>query len=213
MTRREDVTRFIAHTIEHFGKIDILINNVGGSSGFAPVSEMTDESWQEASAWILHSAFWASGPALRDMETRGFGRIINFSSIEGRQANKSNVSHYITFKHALNGFTKAVAFEYGDKGITCNAISPGAVETDLMREAGPAAAKSMGMSYEQFKDNYAREAAIKRLNTVGEVAAMAMLLVSEAGGGITGAVLSVVGGTASPSSGDAPRRPSPEQTM
>ncbi len=134
------------------------------------------------------------------METRGFGRIINFSSIEGRQANKSNVSHYITLKHALNGFTKAVAFEYGDKGITCNAISPGAVETDLMREAGPAAAESMGMSYEQFKDNYAREAAIKRLNTVEEVAAMAMPLVSEAGGGITGAVLSVVGGTASPTS-------------
>ena len=169
-TQREDVPRFIARTIEHFGKIDILINNAGGSSGFAPVSEMTDESWQEASAWILHSAFWASGPALRDMETRGFGRIINFSSIEGRQANKSNVSHYITFKHALNGFTKAVAFEYGDKGITCNAISPGAVETDLMRGADPAAAESMGMSYEQFKDNYAREAAIKRLNTVGEVA-------------------------------------------
>ena len=196
VTRREEVTGFISQTIAHFGQIDILVNNAGGSSGFAPVSEMTDASWQEAAAWILHSAFWASGSALKDMETRGYGRIINISSVEGRQANKANVAHYITFKHALNGFTKAVAFEYGPKGITCNAISPGAVETDLMRDAGPAAAESMGITYEQFKDNYAQEAAIKRLNTVEEVAAMALLLVSDLGGGITGAIVSVDGGTA-----------------
>lgn len=196
VTTREHVANFVSGTIRHFGQLDILVNNAGGSSGFAPVAEMSDEAWQQAAAWILHSAFWASRPALRDMAPRGFGRIINISSIEGRQANKDNVSHYITFKHALNGFTKAVAFEYGPKGITCNAISPGAVETDLMREAGPAAAESMDISYDQFKDNYAQEAAIKRLNTVEEVASMALLLASDLGGGINGAVLSVDGGTA-----------------
>ena len=79
-------------------------------------------------------------------------------------------------------------------GITSNAISPGAVETDLMREAGPAAAESMGITYEEFKDNYAKEAAIKRLNTVDEVVGMAMLLVSDSGAGITGAILPVDGG-------------------
>ena len=196
VTKREDVIGFVASTIAHFGRLDLLVNNAGGSSGFAPVSDMSEDAWQQAAAWILHSAFWATAPALRDMVPRGFGRIINISSIEGRQANKANVSHYITFKHALNGFTKAVAFEYGAQGITCNAISPGAVETDLMREAGPAAAESMGISYEQFKDNYAEEASIKRLNTVEEVAAMALLLASDVGGGINGALLSVDGGTA-----------------
>ena len=196
VTDQGDVERFVDTTITTFGKIDILVNNAGGSSGFAPVSELSDDSWQEAAAWILHSAFWATRAALRDMSTRDYGRIINISSVEGRQANKANVSHYITFKHALNGFTKAVAFEWGARGITCNALSPGAVETDLMKLSGPAAAETMGLSYEEFLDGYAQDAAINRLNTVDEIAAMALLLVSELGGGITGAILPVDGGTA-----------------
>ena len=91
--------------IDQFGKVDILVNNAGGSSGFALVGDMSDEAWQQAAAWILHSAFWATRLALKDMEKRGYGRIINISSVEGRQANKATASHYITFKHALNGFT------------------------------------------------------------------------------------------------------------
>ena len=157
---------------------------------------MSNESWQEAAAWILHSAFWASRIALQDMTTRGYGRIINISSVEGRQANKATASHYITFKHALNGFTKAVAFEYGAQGITSNAISPGAVETDLMLETGAVAAESMGLTYDEYIDSYAQEASIKRINTVEEIAAVALLLASEFGGGINGAILPVDGGTA-----------------
>ena len=164
--------------------------------GFAPGAELSEAAWQEAAAWILHSAFWATRQVLPDMESRKWGRIINIGSVEGKQASKENVSHYITFKHALNGFTKAVAFEYGNQGITSNVICPGAVETDLMKEAGPAAAESMGISYEQFKKNYAEEASIKRLNTVEEVAALAVFLCSQAGSGMTGAILAVDGGTA-----------------
>ncbi|MFK7916097.1 MAG: SDR family NAD(P)-dependent oxidoreductase [Pseudomonadales bacterium] len=196
VTCQSDVEGFVAAVAERYGRVDILINNAGGSSGFAPVAELTDDAWQEAAAWILHSAFWATRAALPHMQRNGFGRIINISSVEGRQANKENVSHYITFKHALNGFTKAVAFENGTRGVTCNAISPGAVETDLMRDSGPAAAQTMGISYEEFKDGYAQDAAIKRLNTVDEVAGLALFLVSELGGGMTGAILPVDGGTA-----------------
>ena len=195
VTNQADVEGFVDATIERFGQIDILVNNAGGSSGFALVEDMGDEAWQQAAAWILHSCFWATRRALKDMKKRGWGRVINISSVEGKQANKATASHYITFKHAMNGFTKAVAFEYGESGITSNAISPGAVETDLMREAGPAAAESMGISYEEFKDNYAQEAAIKRLNTVEEVSGLALYLVSDVGGGVTGAILPVDGGT------------------
>ncbi len=196
VTRRDDVNAFIDATIDRFGRIDILVNNAGGSSGFALVEDMSDEAWEQAGNWILNSCFWATRRALKDMMKRGWGRIINISSVEGRQANKATASHYITFKHAMNGFTKAVAFEYGDRGVTCNAISPGAVETDLMRDTGPVAAESMGISYEEFKNNYAQEAAIKRLNTVEEVSGLAMYLVSDVGGGVTGAILPVDGGTA-----------------
>ena len=195
VTKQKDVETFIGKTIEQFGKIDILVNNAGGASGFAPVSELSDEAWQEAAAWILHSAFWATRAALQDMEPRSWGRIINISSVHGKQANKENVPHYITFKHALNGFTKAVALENGAKGITSNAISPGAIETDLMTESGPAAAESEGITYQQYKESYAQDAAIKRLNTVEEVAELCLFLCSDIGAGITGAILPVDGGS------------------
>jgi 3-hydroxybutyrate dehydrogenase/3-oxoacyl-[acyl-carrier protein] reductase len=191
-----DVEAFVDGTIERYGKVDILVNNAGGSSGFAPVSELSDEAWNEALNWMLNATFWATRRALPDMLSRSWGRIINMSSVEGKLINKATVSHYIVNKHAINAFTKVVAFENGPFGITSNAILPGAVETDLMTITGAEAAKSLGMTYAEYIDSYAQESAIKRINTVEEVAAMALLLASEIGGGITGALMDVDGGTA-----------------
>jgi 3-hydroxybutyrate dehydrogenase len=197
VTNQGEVEAGVDATVARFGQIDILVNNAGGSTGFGLVHELSDEAWSGTCDWILNSTFWATRRALQHMVEAGRGgRIINISSVEGKQANKAAVSPYIVFKHALNGFTKAVAFEYGAMGITCNAILPGAVETDLMREAGPEAAKTMGISYEQFLDNYAQESMIKRLNTVDEVAAVAVLLASDVGAGITSGLINVDGGTA-----------------
>ena len=194
--RQADVNNLVDQAAQRYGSVDILVNNAGGSDGFALVHEMSDEAWLNALDWNLNAVFWGTRRALRYMLERGWGRIINISSVEGKQANKPTVSHYITNKHAINGLTKAVAFEYGPKGITCNAICPGAIETDTMRELGPQAAAGAGITYQQFMDNYAQESAIKRLNTVKEVAAMASLLASDVGGGITGALINVDGGTA-----------------
>ena len=192
-----EVEAAVDATVERFGQIDILVNNAGGSTGFGLVHELADEAWTGGCDWILNSAFWATRRALQHMVAaeRG-GRIINISSVEGKQANKAAVSPYIVFKHALNGFTKAVAFEYGPMGITSNAILPGAIETDLMQELGPEAAKTMGVTYEEFLDSYAQESMIKRLNTVEEVAAVALVLASPQGAGITSALINVDGGTA-----------------
>ena len=195
VTLKKDVQHFIQGTLDHFGHIDILVNNAGGSSGFAPVAEYSDEAWEHTQNWILNSTFWATRAALKHMEPRGSGRIINISSMDGRQVNKVNVSAYITHKHAMNGFTKAVAFEYGAKGITSNAIGPGAVETDLMKVNGPVLAKTTGITYEQFKDSFAKVAAINRIIKVEEVAAVALLLASPEGAGITGAIIPVDGGS------------------
>lgn len=106
------------------------------------------------------------------------------------------VSHYVTAKHALHGFTKAVALEYGREGITCNALCPGAVPTGS-RPTGDAAARAAGMTREQFVTHFVDATKTGRLNTPEEVAAVAVLLASEAGGGITGALWSVDGGTSS----------------
>ena len=194
--RQADVNNLVDQAAQRYGSVDILVNNAGGSDGFALVHEMSDEAWLNALDWNLNAVFWGTRRALRYMLERGWGRIINISSVEGKQANKPTVSHYITNKHAINGLTKAVAFEYGPTGITCNAICPGAIETDTMRELGPQAAAGAGITYQQFMDNYAQESAIKRLNTVQEVAALASLLASDIGGGITGALINVDGGTA-----------------
>ena len=194
--RQEDVNNLVDEAARRYGSADILVNNAGGTDRWALVHELSDEAWDNALDLNLNGVFWATRRALRYMLENHWGRIINISSVEGKQANKPMVSHYITNKHAINGLTKAVAFEYGPMGITCNAICPGAIETDMMKDAGAGVAKQAGITYEQFLGNYAQESAIKRLNTVEEVAAMAVLLASEVGGGITGALINVDGGTA-----------------
>ncbi len=192
---QSELEALVDETVTRFGRVDILVNNAGGSDGFAPIHQMSDEAWENALSWNLNAVFRATRRVLPGMTANGWGRIINISSVEGKQANKAMISHYITNKHAINGFTKAVAFEYGTQGITCNALCPGAIETDIMRSAGAQVAEQAGITYEQFLESYAADAAIKRLNTVEEVAAMATLLATEAGGGITGALLNVDGGT------------------
>jgi NAD(P)-dependent dehydrogenase (short-subunit alcohol dehydrogenase family) len=193
-TRQQDVEALVDRTAERFGRLDILVNNAGGSRGFALVHELSDDAWRHALDFNLNACFWATRRALPHMVRRGWGRIVNMSSIEGKQAKTPMTAHYVTVKHAIHGLTKATAHEYARQGITCNAICPGAVDTDAMRELGPLVAEAAGITYEEFLDGYARQAASGRLTTVEEIAAVARLLVGEPGGGITGALLSVDGG-------------------
>ncbi len=194
--KKDDIEALVDGAHSRYGSVDILVNNAGGITGHGMIADMDDWAWLGTIEWNLNSAFFATRRALKYMVPQGWGRIINISSVEGKQANKAAVSNYITTKHALNGLTKATAFEYGPMGVTCNAICPGAIETDIMRESGPDAAAQAGITYEQFLKNYADESMIKRLNEVEEVAAMALLLASDAGAGITGALLNVDGGSA-----------------
>jgi NAD(P)-dependent dehydrogenase (short-subunit alcohol dehydrogenase family) len=194
-TMQDQVEALVDFTAERYGRLDIIVNNAGGTSGWALVGDLSDEAWQQALNWNLNACFWGTRRALRYMVDAGWGRIINMSSVESKMANKPMVSHYITNKHAMNGLTKATAYEYAQQGITCNAICPGAVETDLMKDVGPLVAQQSGTTYEEFLQSYANESMIKRLNTVEEVAACAVWLASEPGGGVTGAMINVDGGT------------------
>ena len=92
--------------------------------------------------------------------------------------------------------TKSLAREVGTDGITVNAICPGLVITDIIKDNGPAVAATMGMTLDEMIAHFSQESAIKRPNKVEEIAAVAVLLASEAGAGITGAMISVDGGTA-----------------
>ena len=194
-TKQQDVEGFIDAVAKHFGRLDILVNNAGGAGDLQPLADLSDEAFDLAIKWNLYATFWACRRVLPGMLARRFGRIINISSTEGK-VGKAVFTAYTAAKHAVNGLTKSLAQEVGAAGITVNAICPGLVITDIVKDNGPATAQAMGMTFDEMVDMFAQDAAIKRPNTVEEVAAMAVLLASEAGAGITGATLSVDGGTA-----------------
>jgi NAD(P)-dependent dehydrogenase (short-subunit alcohol dehydrogenase family) len=156
---------------------------------------MSDEEWKLEIDWNLNHVFWGMRRALQHMIPRSSGRILVTSSVEGKLG-KPGIPGYAATKHAVNGLVKAAAHEVGTLGITVNSILPGLIETDIVRATGPASAAMMGLpSYEAMLDLFAQESAIKRLNTVEEVAAVAVLLASEAGRNITGTLFPVDGGT------------------
>ncbi len=192
---QEQVEGFVDRTVEHFGAIDILVNNAGGAGDLAPLVDLTDEAFDMAMKWNIYSTFWATRRALKPMIAQQWGRVINISSTEGKMG-KPTFAPYTIAKHGINGMTKAVAQEVGTSGVTVNAICPGLIMTDLILQSGPATAAGMGMTFEEMIDMFSQESALKRPGKVEEVAAMAVLLASEAGAGITGATLSVDGGTA-----------------
>ena len=189
------VEGFVDQTAAHFGRVDILINNAGGAGDLQPTISLSDESFDECMKWNVYSTFWGTRRALKYMTEQSWGRIINISSMEGKHG-KPVLTAYTTAKHAINGMTKSVAREVGTQGITVNAICPGLVITDIVRDNGPNTAEAMGMTFDEMVDLFSKEAAIERPNTVEEVAAVAVLLASNLGGGITGALMSVDGGTA-----------------
>jgi len=173
---------------------DILINNAGGPPP-GDFREWDRADWTKACEANMFTPIELIRATVDGMIARRFGRIINISSTEGK-VGKAVFTAYTAAKHAVNGLTKSLAQEVGAAGITVNAICPGLVITDIVKDNGPATAQAMGMTFDEMVDMFAQEAAIKRPNTVEEVAAMAVLLASEAGAGITGATLSVDGGTA-----------------
>ena len=134
--QRADCERAIDEAIARFGKVDILVNNAGGASNHAPVADLTDEAFEDALLWNVWSTFWSSRHAVKPMTDRGWGRIINISSLEGK-VGKPGIATYVMAKHAVNGLTKSMAQELGTTGVTVNALCPGAIETDEMMEAGP----------------------------------------------------------------------------
>lgn len=194
-TVQADVEGFVDAAGETLGPVDVLVNNAGGASDLQPLVKISDEEWDHVLRWNLYSTFWATRRALPGMVERGWGRVINVSSVEGKHG-KPVFTAYTAAKHAINGLTKSVAREVGTAGVTVNAICPGLVITDIIRENGPATAEAMGMTFDEMVAAFAKDSAIERPVTVEEVAALALLLASPAGGGITGALLSVDGGTA-----------------
>jgi 3-hydroxybutyrate dehydrogenase len=190
-SKQDAVEGLIDFTIEHFGQLDICCLNSGGVLNTAPVFQMTDEEWNLEIDWNLNHVFWGMRRALQHMIPRGYGRIMVTSSVEGKLG-KPGIPGYSTTKHAVNGLVKAAALEVGTLGITVNALLPGLI----VRATGPDSAVAMGLDgYDALIELFSGESAIKRPNTVEEVAAVALFLASDAARNMTGCLFPIDGGT------------------
>lgn len=194
-SKQDAVEGLIDFTIEHFGQLDICCLNSGGVLNTAPVFQMSDEEWNLEIDWNLNHVFWGMRRALQHMIPRGYGRIMVTSSVEGKLG-KPGIPGYSTTKHAVNGLVKAAAQEVGTLGVTVNALLPGLIETDIVRATGPDSAVAMGLEgYDALIALFSGESALKRPNTVEEVAAVALFLASDAARNMTGCLFPIDGGT------------------
>jgi len=186
-----DSTRQLAKAAtEVNGRIDIIVNNAGFQH-VAPVDEFPDELWAKMVQVMLVAPFQLTKYVLPGMKQNGWGRIINISSIHGLVASPYK-SAYNSAKHGLIGFTKTVALEVGEFGITANAICPGYSRTPLVEAQIADQAKSHGISEDEVISKIMLEpAAIKRIIEPDEIADLAMFLASDSARSITGSSYSI----------------------
>src|SRR5882724_10594092 len=192
MLRSSEIAAMVAKAERDFGAVDILVNNAG-IQHVAPVEEFPIEQWDSIIAINLSSAFHTVRAAIPGMKKRKWGRIINICSAHSLRASPFK-SAYVSAKHGLAGFTKTVALELAEHGVTSNAISPGFVWTPLVEKQIPDLAKSENITLEQAKKQVLSRQPTNQFVTVEQVAALAAFLASEAAASITGANYSIDGG-------------------
>jgi len=187
---RDGCRQLIETTAQHFGSVDILVNNAGIQK-VAPIEEFPEETWDRIISIMLTGAFLLTRYAIPLMYAKGWGRIINISSIHGLVAS-ANKAAYVAAKHGLMGLTKVVAMEGATHGVTCNAICPSYVRTPLVEKQIGDQARVHGIAESEVIERIMlQEAAIKRLLEPAEVASFARYLCSDMAAGITGAALTI----------------------
>jgi len=183
VTSASDVARVMALTNGKFGPVDILVNNAGQDRAVS-ILDLGEDEWDRIMGINLKGAFLFSKAVLPNMIERRHGRIVNMSSIVARQGAMNGGIHYATTKAGLLGFTRTLARQYAQFGITVNAVAPGVVDTDLIRE-------NMG---DAMRERVLGAIPLGRLAQTREVGSAVAFLVSDEASYITGATLDVNGG-------------------
>jgi 3-hydroxybutyrate dehydrogenase len=193
MSRQDEIEAMMGRAMQRFGGIDVLVNNAG-IQHVAPVDEFPVDKWHAILAVNLSAAFHTTRLALPHMKFNGWGRIVNNASAHALVASPFK-SAYVAAKHGIAGFTKTVALEVAEAGITANAVCPGYVLTPLVEKQIPDTAKARGISEEQVvRDVLLAAQPTKRFVATDEVAQLVAFLCSDAAASITGAVMPIDGG-------------------
>ena len=182
--KASECKRIADEAIKAFGAVDALINNAALRPN-KPFLEMSDADWQRVIDVDMNAAVWLSRACLPGMVKKGWGRIVNFAGMNAIHGHAGRVAVSVA-KHGVWGLSKGLAMEYGPKGVTVNAISPGPIAPD---------AEEVTASTQPRREALAK-VPLGRMGTPVEVAAAARLLVSNAGAYINGQMIQVNGGGA-----------------
>ena len=191
LTHTSAADELIARAVAAYGRVDSLVNNVGGTS-IRKLDEVTDEQWEESFQLNLMSAVRATRAVLPGMRERGRGSIVNVSSTAGKRPS-GGMPDYSVMKAAMLSYSRLVADLYARDGIRCNAVTPGPTATDAWLGAGGLAEQQGDRDAVLEKVGAGRP--LGRLARPDEIAAVIVFLLSERASYVTGAAWSADGGT------------------
>ena len=181
----DEVKRMVREAEAALGdSIDILVNNAGTQVELSTIDSVTPELWQKVLAVNLTGAMVCSQCVAAGMREKGWGRIINISSISARSGGGPGGIPYATAKGGLNTFTKGLAKELGPTGVTVNAIAPGVILTEMHEK----------FSTKEGLDNLKDLVPLKRLGEPEDVSGVVLFLTSDSASYVTGEIIAVNGG-------------------
>lgn len=193
LTNTDALLAMVAEAGRALGGIDILVNNAG-MQHVAPLLDFPDAKWDQMRALMLDAPFRLIKAVLPHMIAKKWGRIVNTASVHGIVSAQNKVA-YISLKHALVGMTKAVASDVAAQGVTCNAIGPATVLTDLIRKQLPAQAAFHKCTEEEAMQRvFLNKMPTRKIIDPEEIGAAVCYLCSDGARSVTGALLMVDGG-------------------
>ena len=189
---KSDVERGIAAIETAWGPVQILVNNAG-ISGLSMISDLSDAKWYDIIETNLHGLYLVTKAVLRTMPDHAGGRVINISSVLGRFG-VPGYTAYCTSKHGMIGFTRVLALEVVQRGITVNTICPGWVDTEMATSGINETAAHLGITPEEFREQAIAAVPIRRFLEADEIAEFVLYIASDAARGITGQAMNICGG-------------------
>jgi len=187
VSNSQQVQKMANAAVKRFGRVDILVNNAGISpkrnGQKVPIVEMDLAEWEKVVGINLHGTFYCAQAFAKIMVKQNYGKIINMSSQAGRTYSNIPAAHYLTTKAGVIGLTRALAGELAPFGVNVNAIAPGRIETEMIKDVGA-----------EVNKEYLKKIPVGRLGHPRDIAEAVLYLVSDNASFINGVTLDVNGG-------------------